>query len=160
MGANTLSPTAVDVTVAAEPTELGVKEAATVKTTLSTGLKRVIRTGTVQTASFVVAKHSCTRVRRKKPSPQCGVNGVVKRVRHLAYGVPVRRVRGPVVVTKRKRIQFTTVDMSDTHHNRVARGTHAFRMGRRGDCLGALAMKSPRKGAKKNYVFLLCQEFY
>ena len=87
---------------------------------------------TVQTASFVIAKRLCKRVRRKKRIPQCGIIGFVKRVRHLTYGVPVRRVRGPVVVRKRKRIKFIMVGMSDTHHNRVARGAQVSRIGRRG----------------------------
>ena len=131
VGAHTLLPTTAGVTVVAELTELGVKAAATVEKMLSTGPKRVINTVTVQTASFVIAKRLCSGVRRKKRSPQCGVIGVVTRVRHVAYGVPVRRIRGLVVV-RRKRIQFIIVSMSDSHHNRVARETHVSRMGRRG----------------------------
>ena len=41
VGAHTLLPTTAGVTVVAELTELGVKAAATVKKTLSTGLKKI-----------------------------------------------------------------------------------------------------------------------
>ena len=69
VGAHTLLPTTVGVTVVAELTDLGVKAAATVKNVLSTYLKRVISTVTIQTASFVIAKRLYARVRRKKRSP-------------------------------------------------------------------------------------------
>ena len=129
----------------------GDKAAAPVKKTLSTGFKRVISTVTVQTASFVIAKRLCTRVRRKRRSPQCAVIGVVKRVRHLAYGVPVRRVRGPVVASKRKRTQFIIVGISDAHHNRVDRGTHVSRMGRQGgrSTLRAIACMRLQRRARR-----------
>ena len=151
VGAHTLLPTTAGVTVVAELTELGVKAAATVEKMLSTGPKRVINTVTVQTASFVIAKRLCSGVRRKKRSPQCAVIGVVKRVRHLAYGVPVRRVRGPVVASKRKRTQFIIVGISDAHHNRVDRGTHVSRMGRQGgrSTLRAIACMRLQRRARR-----------